>query len=106
MTGVLLVLGVLAAAVVGGVTRHLLVAAGRRGLDVANLLGCGLAGLIVGIGIDGSARTLLLMAGCGSLTSLSGIVVDRDVGAGTAAARVVAGVVVVVAVAAVTQRLA
>lgn len=102
--GPLLVLGVLAAAIGGGVARHLLVTAGRHGLDAANLLGCVLAGVIVGLGMDGSARTIMLMAGCGSLTSLSGIVVDTRSAAFAKAIRVVVGVVLVVVTATVTSR--
>ena len=104
MTAVLVV-GFVATAVVGGVLRHVLVTALARGLDVANLLGCSLAGVAVGAGIDGSARTIVLAAGCGSLTSLSGIVADGRHTRSAAALRIVGGAIVVAAAAAVTRRM-
>lgn len=104
MTAVI-ALGVVAGAVVGGVLRHVLVATIARGLDIANLLGCLVAGTAVGLGINGSASTLVLTAGCGSLTSLSGILTDIRYPRRDAALRIVAGVLVVVATAAVTRRL-
>lgn len=104
MTAVV-VLGVVAGAIVGGILRHVLVATIARGLDIANLLGCLVAGAAVGLGIDGSASTLVLTAGCGSLTSLSGILTDTRYARRGAALRIVAGVLVVVTTAAVARRI-
>ena len=102
MTAVLIA-GAVATAVVGGLLRHVLVSVLARGLDIANLLGCLVAGLAVGAGIDGSARTIVLTAGCGSLTSLSGIVADGRHTRSAAALRIVGGALVVVAAAVVTR---
>lgn len=104
MTAVLIA-GAVATAVVGGLLRHVLVSVLARGLDIANLLGCLVAGLAVGAGIDGSARTIVLTAGCGSLTSLSGIVADGRHTRSAAALRIVGGALVVVAAAVVTRRM-
>ncbi|MEY2974534.1 MAG: hypothetical protein RIR49_954 [Actinomycetota bacterium] len=99
----LMVVGFALAAVAGGVCRHLLVRSWRRGLDLANLAGCALAGWVVGAGVDGSVRTIVLTAGCGSLTSFSGVLADRGSGRAGTVARVTAGVVVVVVVASVSR---
>jgi len=100
----LIVVGFALAAAGGGVCRHLLVRSWRHGLDLANLLGCALAGWVIGAGVDGSARTLLLTAGCGSLTSVSGVLGDRDTGTVARALRVAVGVAVVVLVSALSGR--
>ena len=88
---------VIVAAALGGGLRHVMASATARGLDAANLLGCAIAGVAVGRGITGDAATVLVMAGCGSLTSLSAVVVDvRSVRAAAgAAARIAVGVAVV-----------
>lgn len=100
-----LVAGVVAAAVVGGVLRHVLITVLARGLDVANLLGCLAAGVVVGAGIDGSTRTIVLTAGCGALTSLSGIVADTRHTRSGVVLRIVAGALVVTVAAAVTRQM-
>ena len=88
---------VIVAAALGGGLRHVMASATARGLDAANLLGCAIAGVAVGRGITGDAATVLVMAGCGSLTSLSAVVVDvRSIHAAAGAvARIVTGVAVV-----------
>lgn len=98
-----LIAGIVAAAVVGGVLRHVLVAVLARGLDIANLLGCLAAGVGVGAGIDGSTRTIVLTAGCGALTSLSGIVADTRQTRSGVMLRIVAGALIVVVAATVTR---
>ena len=94
---VLVVVGVVVAAACGGVMRYGLIRRGRWGLDVANAFGCLLAGVAVGSGVEGDARTLVVVAGCGSLTSLSAVVADvRSVrGVVIASVRVAAGVALV-----------
>ena len=98
-----LIAGVVAAAVVGGLLRHVLVSVLARGLDIANLLGCLVAGLAVGAGIDGSTRTIVLTAGCGALTSLSGIVADTRHARSGVVLRIVAGALIVTVAATVTR---
>ena len=90
-------LGVVLAAICGGVIRYGLIRRGWWGLDVANALGCLLAGVAVGSGVDGDARTWVVVAGCGSLTSLSAVVADvRSIrGVAIAGVRVTAGVALV-----------
>ena len=90
-------LGVVVAAACGGVIRYGLIRRGWWGLDVANALGCLLAGVAVGSGIDGDTHTWMVVAGCGSLTSLSAVVADvRSIrGLAIASVRVTAGVALV-----------
>jgi fluoride ion exporter CrcB/FEX len=92
-----LVPAVIAAAAIGGGLRYVMARATARGLDAANLLGCAIAGVAVGRGITDDAATVLVMAGCGSLTSLSAVLVDvRSIHAAAGAvARIVTGVAVV-----------
>lgn len=91
------VCAVVLAAACGGVIRYGLIRRGWWGLDVANALGCLLAGVAVGSGVDGDARTWVVVAGCGSLTSLSAVVADvRSIrGVATASVRITAGVALV-----------
>lgn len=97
VNAVVVVFGVAVAAACGGVIRFVLTRRGRWGLDVANALGCLLAGVAVGSGVDGDARTWVVVAGCGSLTSLSAVVanVQSIRGVATASGRITAGVLLV-----------
>lgn len=97
VNAVTIVFGVVVAAACGGVIRYGLIRRGWWGLDVANALGCLLAGVAVGSGVDGDARTWVVVAGCGSLTSMSAVVADvRSIrGVAIAGVRITAGVALV-----------